>query len=579
MPLEALLQPISSASRGGDDLSGEPDFIQLQQAIHPPSYGRDPDYDAAESLAESLLSTRSKDLQVAVFYVAALQHRLGFAGLKQGLELLHGLVDKYWDDLYPRELDYRRGPLASLTTDEFTIPLQLLRLNDAGHSFWDYRQGSNIPTQEEADNDEKLRARRDGMLADGKIPVEVFNAGVAQTSKAFYKQLAADIAGTLAVIQQLDAVTKERFGKNDAPSYRDLRLAVEAVQTLVKELLAQKLLVDPDPVEATPAEGEAGAGTGESGDRAISATVASAADAESRVIAAAHFLRKANPVSPSAYLLLRALRWGEMRANGASSNEKMLSAPPPDTRSRLRGFYLDQQWEALLESTEGMMATPVGRGWLDLQFYAIRACEELRDREEVRGAILGVLRSLLADVPTLPDMTLMDAMPTASPETKTWIANEVLEAKPMTEENTEGGEATTEPTPPREEPRAQRTSDVYALAQREAAAGKADRAIQLLMRELAREPNERARFLRRTQMATIMVDNGLLDVAKPLLQQLITQIDNHNLAEWEDPALVAQPLALMVRLLDAQEDTESRQEYYLRVCTLNPIQALSLTSR
>jgi type VI secretion system ImpA/VasJ family protein len=454
----------------------------------------------------------------------------------------------------------------------------LLQLNDAGHTFWDYRQGSNIPTQEQADNDEKLRAKRNALLADGKIPVEVFNAAVAQTSKAFYKQLAADIAGTLSGIQQLDALTKERFGKNDAPSYRNLRLAIEAVQTLVKELLAEKLKVDPDPVEATPAEGEAGE-AGETGsEKALSATVTSPADAESRVIAAAHFLRKANPVSPSAYLLLRALRWGEMRANGASSNEKLLSAPPPDIRSRLRSLYLDQQWEALLESSEAMMATPVGRGWLDLQFYAIRACEELRDREEVRGAILSVLRSLLADVPALPDMTLMDAMPTASPETKTWIANEVLEAKTMSAENGDG-EAAAEPRPQREEPRAHRTSDIYALAERAAAAGKPDRAIQLLMRELAREPNERARFLRRTQMATIMVDNGLMDVAKPLLQQLITQIDNHNLAEWEDPALVAHPLALMVRVLDAQEDSDGRQDYYLRVCTLNPIQALSLTSR
>jgi hypothetical protein len=244
----------------------------------------------------------------------------------------------------------------------------------------------------------------------------------------------------------------------------------------------------------------------------------------------------------------------------------------------LRGLYLDEQWEMLLESSEQMMATPVGRGWLDLQFYAVRACEALGDREEARGAILGALRGLLGDVPALPDMTLMDAMPTASPDTKTWITNNVLEAKPMSDENGAGEAAAETPAPPQtREVRAPR--DVFALAQREAAAGKTDRAIQLLMREVAREPNERARFLRRTQMATIMVDNSLLDVAKPLLQQLIAQIDNHNLADWEDPALVAQPLALMVRVLDAQEDQESRQDYYLRVCTLNPIQALSLTNR
>ena len=264
-----------------------------------------------------------------------------------------------------------------------------------------------------------------------------------------------------------------------------------------------------------------------------------------------------------------------MRADGAASNEKLLAAPTPETRSRLRSLYLDEQWDALLESVEQVMAAPVGRGWLDLQFYAIRACEQLGDREEARGAILGALRGLLADVPSLPEMTLMDAMPTASPETKTWVEGEVATPAPAETTQTEdNGQA-----PPKEQP-SRVPRDVYAIATREAAAGRTDRAIQLLMRELAREPNERARFLRRTQLATIMVDHGLLDIAKPLLNQLITQIDNHNLADWEDPALVAQPLALMVRCMDAQEDSsDSRQEYYLRICTLNPIQALSLTSR
>ena len=76
-----------------------------------------------------------------------------------------------------------------------------------------------------------------------------------------------------------------------------------------------------------------------------------------------------------------------------------------------------------------------------------------------------------------------------------------------------------------------------------------------------------------------MVDHGLTPVAIPLLQQLIAQIDNFKLAEWEDGAVVAQPLALMIRCLDARGgNSELRDQYYLRVCTLNPVQALALTS-
>ncbi len=249
VPLDELLQPISPASRAGKDLSEEPELILLQQAIRPPSYGREPDYDLAERIATELLATKSKDLQVAVFYAMAVVQRRGFGGLRQGFELLVGLLATYWDDLYPREVAYRRGPLATLATEPFTIPLQLLPLNEAGNTFWDYRQAASIPTAEQADSDEKLRARRERLLAEGKIPMEVFQANVAQTPAAFYKQVAADLSGALAALRQLDALTTERFGKSDAPSYRDLRLTMEAVQTLVEELLAAKRAADPDAIE------------------------------------------------------------------------------------------------------------------------------------------------------------------------------------------------------------------------------------------------------------------------------------------------------------------------------------------
>jgi hypothetical protein len=87
-------------------------------------------------------------------------------------------------------------------------------------------------------------------------------------------------------------------------------------------------------------------------------------------------------------------------------------------RSQLRSLYIEKRWESLLEATEQIMGSRVGRGWLDLQFYAVHACEALGDPyDDVRSAIIGGLRALLADLPSLASSTLMDAMPTATPET------------------------------------------------------------------------------------------------------------------------------------------------------------------
>jgi type VI secretion system protein ImpA len=427
-----------------------------------------------------------------------------------------------------------------------------------------------MPSAEEAQGDEKKGERREAMLRDGKISPEAFAEGVDETPKKFYKDLNAELDAALAAIQRLDTVTKQRFDKGDVPSYRELRLAVENVRVLAKELLAKKLIAEPDPVSAT---GEAAKdGEHPAADVSSSGPVATVADAERRVIAAAEYLRKANPASPVSYLLLRGLRWGELRSHGGEAAEKLLAAPAPEARSRLRAHFVDERWDVLLDSAEQVMATPAGRGWLDLQFYAIRACEHLGEpRDDARRAILDALRSLLVDIPSLPNATLMDAMPTASPETKGWIDKDVLSKSGADDGAADDSRAARSPRDP------------FTVAQAEATSGHPERAIQLLARELAREGSERAQFLRRTQIATIMVENGLIAVAKPLLAQLIEQIEQSSvtLADWEEGSTLAQPFALMVKCLDAQpgDGAEKREEYYQRVCTLDPVQALRLTGR
>jgi type VI secretion system protein ImpA len=568
---DELLAPISTSKPGGDDLSDDEQFILLNQSASGSSFGKEVDWMSVEDTAASLLTTKSKDLRIAVLYTEALVHRLGFGGLSQGLGLLHGLLDKYWDTVHPLDHGHRRGPLAKLASEAFTIDVQLQPITAANQTFWDYRQSASMPSAEVAGRDDKQRIARQRMLDDGKVSPEAFEEGVADTPRSFYKQLTGNLAASLSSLQRIDAVSKQRFGKDEAPSYRDLRLALESVSTVAKQLLDKK---PPDPNEApdVPEPSADGESTGASPTSdSISAAVSTVADAESRVVAAAHFLRKANPESPAPYLLLRALRWGELRSGSTTPDARLLAAPDPSSRSRLRSFYLDQRWDGLLEACELVMATPAGRGWLDLQFYAVRAAEALGGPfDRVRHALVSQLHDVLIDLPSLREMTLMDAMPTASPETKAWIEQEIVNgAAPAGPRAQTQGDASSE---------SGAQGDVYAAARREASAGKPDQAIQLLTRELLRETSERGRFLRRLQIATIMVDNGLMTIARPVLQQIVEQVHSRSLAEWEEPSVVAQPYALMIRCLDASEDESGRRnEYYEIVCRLSPAQALGLT--
>src|SRR5207342_3599499 len=122
-------------------------------------------------------------------------------------------------------------------------------------------------------------------------------------------------------------------------------------------------------------------------------------DATSRIVGAAKYLRRTDPFNPAAYLLLRGLRWGELRAS-ATLEPKLLEAPPTSVRTTLKGLLLDSRWPELLEACEGVMGTGQGRGWLDLQRYALTACDALgSDYFAVATAMRGALRALLTDLP------------------------------------------------------------------------------------------------------------------------------------------------------------------------------------
>jgi type VI secretion system protein ImpA len=129
-------------------------------------------------------------------------------------------------------------------------------------------------------------------------------------------------------------------------------------------------------------------------------------------------------------------------------------------------------------------------------------------------------------------------------------------------------------------PAAARGRDAFDLARGELGQGRPNRAIELLMADLAREQSPRGRFVRQTQIAYIMVEAGLHSVARPILQRLIETIDEKTLEQWESGPVVAQPLALMCRILDqVGDDMGVRPEYYLRVCRLDPLQAIALQPR
>ncbi len=586
-----LLDPIPGDNPCGADLRYDPVYDDIKEArreeVDAPQGAWEverkvADWPLVARVCGDLLAKKTKDLQIAVWLTEANIRLDGLSGLRGGLEYVSKLLETYWDHLYPEledgDAELRAAPIEWLGT-KLDVAVKSVPLNPAGHSFFNHLDSRSVPTEDVAKKDSTKATARKKMLDAGKLAPEDFDKSVEQAPKTFYKQIIGDIDASLGLLKSLGKLCDDKFG-DASPSFGALRKSLEEVRIIVHPILKKKLEIDPDPPEAEPipetadeaAQAEPAAGTEGEGAEAgpLAAEPTSRSDAVTRVAGAAKYLRKTEPSNPAAYLMMRGLRWGELRANGMQPKARTLEAPSTVLRTQLKSLLLDQKWPELLETAETAMAQGCARGWLDLQRYAITACDHLGEPYRLASAAMRAsLVEMLRAAPDLPSMTMMDDTPTANVETQAWLKTELNLAQSASSSDGNAEEQEPGMQPPN-------TFDVAMDAVR---GGNAERGIQILMNELARESSPRGRFRRRTELAAVLVAAGREAIAMPILDDLAAQIDANKLEEWESGDVVAQPLVLLYRCrAKLNADPAALQTLYLRICRLDPLQALQCTA-
>lgn len=108
--VEALLAPISPEDPAGPDLGYDREFMAFEQmAQGKPEQqmgnsrvpAEEPDWRVVAKQATDLLG-RTKDLRLGCHLTKALLRTGGVEGLSDGLGVLHGLVERYWETVHPR---------------------------------------------------------------------------------------------------------------------------------------------------------------------------------------------------------------------------------------------------------------------------------------------------------------------------------------------------------------------------------------------------------------------------------------------------------------------------------------------
>src|SRR5262249_6742307 len=277
-----------------------------------------------------------------------------------------------------------------------------------------------------------------------------------------------------------------------SPSFLTLQKELEDVRGVVHAFLQKKRETDPDPVEPAPKGPAAARISGDGGTGVATAPAMAVAEltswegAAAHVVATAKYMRQQNPYNPAPFLMLRGLRWGELRADGQIDARKLAGAPS-DLRQNLKRQALTGDWKQALETAETAMGLECGRGWLDIQRYVVAACDELGGYyQPVRKAVIAELKALLPDFPQLPEMSLLDDMTAANADTVAWIDKCVL-SKSSEEDYTVDGIA------------ASLSPQIFELAVQASRNGRPKAAVELLQREISRDPSGRGRFQRKVQ--------------------------------------------------------------------------------
>jgi type VI secretion system protein ImpA len=249
--VDELLQPIAQDNPSGAFLRFDPVYDAIKEArreeenLNQGAWQRElktADLPQVISLSTTVLTNRSKDLQIAAWLTEASLRQDGFGGLAAGLKLLHGLLENFWDTLYPPieeegDLEWRATPLEWVAVT-LPSPVRNSPLNRQGHSWYQYSQSRQLGYEDRITEPDQKR-RRDRLIAEGRLEPEIFDQSFAETPKAFYVELQEQLDASLTNLAALGVLCDEKFGE-DSPWFSKLQTALQEVRRTAHILLTAK---------------------------------------------------------------------------------------------------------------------------------------------------------------------------------------------------------------------------------------------------------------------------------------------------------------------------------------------------
>ncbi|MGC1174736.1 type VI secretion system protein TssA [Polaromonas sp.] len=336
--IEALLAPVSGADPAGPSMRYDPLYLGIRQAREEddPSLPmgewerplKKADWKAVSARCIELLGSRSKDFQVAAWLCESWTRQHQLEGFNASVDLLTGLVERFWDTAHPLiedgDDDARAAPFIWINENMplvLKLHITLLQLPDRMPSAvsladWDQAlitdhqkgdakksSGANVQTRDE------LSAAASGSNLLSLIAIrEQVQAAIGKwdaLTGLLDERMSANPPSVARVGEMLRRLGRAADSLIDGRDPRPQTAAPPAQDEGIPPPLNQDdIMAAATPnTDAVPAAHEALLRSG---------SISSREDAYRMLEAVAAFLEKTEPHSPTPYLVKRAVSWGRM---------------------------------------------------------------------------------------------------------------------------------------------------------------------------------------------------------------------------------------------------------------------------
>ncbi|MFH1843610.1 MAG: type VI secretion system protein TssA [bacterium] len=302
---DELLQEVSPEAPCGEDLEYDPEFVAMEKASEGKAVqqvgdsiipAQDPNWRSVKNKALEL-NQRTKDLRVAVYLTQAMVPIHGLVGLHDGLTLVLGLIERYWDDFHPKlDPDDNNDP---------TIRVNTL-LNLCGQTTM-LRLIREVELASAKGLGQVLF--RDYLIAEGKLPVpedtETPPPGLAELGVTFMgcdleelQEKAEAVEQSIGLVEAIESALMEKVGASHAVAFTPIIEILKELNGIFVEHLTRRGAGTPE------AEGVSSPGQDQA--QPVTGAVNSREDVIRVLDLACDYFRRSEPSSPVPLLLMRA---------------------------------------------------------------------------------------------------------------------------------------------------------------------------------------------------------------------------------------------------------------------------------